>query len=198
MSRYQHYEHVGAFYHAGLGETFTTSTVTFMDVRAGTSVISRGARSDAVKQLQAMLNGLKFRDSAGKVLAVDRLFGPSTQSALRAAQSAIKGRVPATVMLDGSLDKPTLAALEALQAGQPLPGEAPASVIPKLPSRVEPQEPWWKSPFVLGGAAIAVIAAAVSLQPSALAREDKLVNDDGIDVGILAQPRSIRIRLAAL
>ena len=45
---------------------------------------------------------------------------------------------------------------------------------------------------------IAVIAAAVSLQPSALAREDKLVNDDGIDVGILAQPRSIRIRLAAL
>ena len=165
MPRHQHYEHVGAFYHPALGETFTPSTVTFMDVRAGTSIISRGARSAAVGQLQAMLNGLKFRDSAGKVLAVDSLFGPNTQAALRAAQSAIKARVPATVMLDGSLDKPTLAALEALQAGQPLPGEVPtpASAIPELPSRVEPQEPWWKSPFVLGGAAIAVIAAAVAV-----------------------------------
>lgn len=165
MPRHQHYEHVGAFYHPALGETFTPSTVTFMDVRAGTSIISRGAKSDAVGQLQSMLNKLKFRDSAGKVLVVDRMFGPNTQAALRAAQSAIKARVPSTVMLDGSLDKPTLVALEALQAGQPLPGEipAPASVTPELPSRVEPQEPWWKSPFVLGGAAIAVIAAAVAV-----------------------------------
>jgi peptidoglycan hydrolase-like protein with peptidoglycan-binding domain len=167
MPHHQHYEHVGAFYHPGLGETFTTSTVTFMDVRAGTSVISRGARSDAVKQLQAMLNGLKFRDSSGKVLAVDRLFGPSTQSALRAAQSAIKARVPATVMLDGSLDKPTLAALEALQAGQPLPGEArtpaPGSVTPEPPAGVEPQAPWWKSPWVLGGGVLAVLSAAYVL-----------------------------------
>ena len=67
MPRHQHYEHVGAFYHPALGETFTPSTVTFMDVRAGTSIISRGAKSDAVGQLQSMLNKLKFRDSAGKV-----------------------------------------------------------------------------------------------------------------------------------
>lgn len=164
MTRHQHYEHVGAFYHSALGETFTPSTVTFMDVRAGTSIISRGAKSDAVGQLQSMLNGLKFRDSRGRALVVDKMFGPNTQAALRAAQTAIKARVPSTVMLDGSLDKPTLAALEALQAGQPLPGEAPASVIPELPSSdIEPQEPWWKSPFVLGGAAIAVIAAAVAV-----------------------------------
>lgn len=160
-----HYEHVGAFYHAALGETFTPSTVTFLDVRAGTSIISRGAKSDAVGQLQAMLNGLKFRDSRGRALVVDKLFGLNTQFALKAAQSAIKARVPATVMLDGSLDKPTLDALEALQAGQPLPGEVPtpASVIPKLPSRVEPQEPWWKSPFVLGGAALAIVVVAASM-----------------------------------
>lgn len=157
-----HYDHVGAFYHPGLGETFTPSTVTFMDVRAGTSIISRGSKSDAIAQLQTMLNGLKFRDSRGRALVVDKMFGPNTQFALKAAQTAIKARVPSTVMLDGSLDKPTLAALEALQAGQPLPGElpAPASVTPELPSAgPTPQAPWWKSPFVLGGAAIAVIAA---------------------------------------
>jgi hypothetical protein len=165
MPRHQHYEHVGAFYHAGLGETFTPSTVTFLDVRAGTSIISRGAKSDAVGQLQTMLNKLKFRDSAGKVLVVDKMFGPNTQAALRAAQSSIKARVPSTVMLDGSLDKPTLAALEALQAGQPLPGEVPtpASVIPELPSRVEPQEPWWKNPWVLGGGVLAALSAAYVL-----------------------------------
>jgi peptidoglycan hydrolase-like protein with peptidoglycan-binding domain len=167
MPRHQHYEHVGAFYHPALGETFTPSTVTFMDVRAGTSIISRGARSAAVGQLQAMLNALKFRDSAGKALAVDSLFGPNTQAALRAAQSAIKARVPATVMLDGSLDKPTLAALEALQAGQPLPGEArtpaPNLVMPEPPSGVEPQAPWWKSPWVLGGGVLAVLSAVYVL-----------------------------------
>ena len=166
MPRHQHYEHVGAFYHAALGETFTPSTVTFMDVRAGTSIISRGAKSDAVAQLQSMLNALKFRDAKGKALLVDKMFGPNTQAALRAAQTAIKARVPATVMLDGSLDKPTLAALEALQAGQPLPGEVPtpASVIPELPSRgIEPQEPWWKNPWVLGGGVLAALSAAYVL-----------------------------------
>jgi len=160
-----HYDHVGAFYHPGLGETFTPSTVTFMDVRAGTSIIARGARSDAVSQLQAMLNGLKFRDASGRVLAVDKMFGPNTQAALKSAQAAIKARVPSTVMLDGALDKPTLAALDALQAGQPLPGEAapPAAVKPELPVGPAPQAPWWKSPWVLGGGALAVVALVAAM-----------------------------------
>ena len=161
-----HYDHVGAFYHAGLGETFTPSTVTFLDVRAGTSLISRGAKSDAVAQLQAMLNGLKFFDPRGKPLVVDKLFGPNTQFALKAAQSAIKARVPTTVMIDGSLDKPTLLALEALQAGQPLPGErgGPVAVTPELPSAgIPPKAPWWKSPWVLGGGAVAAVALVAAL-----------------------------------
>jgi hypothetical protein len=160
-----HYDHVGAFYHPGLGETFTPSTVTFMDVRAGTSLISRGAKSDAVSQLQAMLNGLKFFDPRGRPLVVDKLFGPNTQFALKAAQSAIKARVPTTVMIDGSLDKPTLLALEALQAGQPLPGEngGPVAVTPELPVGPAPQAPWWKSPLVLGGGALAIVALVAAM-----------------------------------
>jgi peptidoglycan hydrolase-like protein with peptidoglycan-binding domain len=162
-----HYDHVGAFYHPGLGETFTPSTVTFMDVRAGTSIIARGAKSDAVAQLQAMLNGLKFRDASGRALVVDKMFGPNTQAALKSAQAAIKARVPSTVMIDGSLDKPTLLALDALQAGQPLPGEAvpPAAVRPELPV-ARPEEdsaPWWKSPWVLGGGALAVVALVAAM-----------------------------------
>ena len=169
MPHPQHYEHVGVFYHTALGETFTPSTVTFMDVRAGTSVISRGAKSDAVAQLQTMLNALKFRDAKGKALLVDKMFGPNTQFALRAAQSAIKARVPATVMLDGSLDKPTLAALEALQAGQPLPGESgPVTEQPPVQSPTqqtdrEEQTPWWQSPVVLGVGALALVAAFVAV-----------------------------------
>jgi peptidoglycan hydrolase-like protein with peptidoglycan-binding domain len=158
-----HYDHVGAVYHAALGETFTPSTVTLVDVRAGTSIISRGAKSDAVKQLQAMLNALKFFDSKGKPLAVDGMLGPLTQTSLKAAQAAIKARVPSTVMLEGVLDKPTLLALDALRAGQPLPGEsistsAVSPELPRTPDTIEGPRAWWKSPAVLGIGALAVVA----------------------------------------
>jgi peptidoglycan hydrolase-like protein with peptidoglycan-binding domain len=162
-----HYDHVGAFYHAALGETFTPSTVTLMDVRAGTSIISRGARSDAVKQLQAMLNALLFFDDKLKPLALDSMFGPLTQASLKDAQAAIKARVPSTVMLEGTLDKPTLLALDALRAGQPLPGESisTSAVSPKAPRALDRVEdaPWWKSPAVLGIGALAVVAMVAAV-----------------------------------
>jgi len=158
-----HYDHVGAFYHPGLGETFVPSTVTFMDVRAGTSTLTRPAKGDAVGQLQTLLNALGFRDAQGKALIVDKLFGPNTQFALRAAQTAIRAKVPSTVMLDGALDKATLAALEAMRAGQPLPGEAapaaPATPAPAAPEPVKsPEVLWWKSPIVIGGGVLAAAA----------------------------------------
>lgn len=158
-----HYDHIGAVYHPALGEVFVPSTATFSDVRAGTAVIARPAKGDNVAQLQAMLNALKFRDFQGKPLAVDKLFGERTQSAVRAAQTAIRAKVPATVMLDGTLDKPTLLALDALKAGQPLPGEvAPAPVtVPPLSPKLPQQQPWWKNPIFIGGALLSVVAVAV-------------------------------------
>lgn len=161
MPSHQHYDHIGAFYHPGLGETFTTSTVTFMDVRAGTSVISRGAKSDAVAQLQALLNALKFRDSKGRALIVDKLFGPNTEFSLRAAQNAIKIKNP-LVTPTGALDKPTLAALEAMQVGEPV--TPPPAPIPLVPAPIAPPPtPWWKSPWVLGGGAVALVGAVFVL-----------------------------------
>jgi hypothetical protein len=165
-SSHSHYDHVGAFYHPGLGETFIPTTATFADVRAGTAIIQRPAKGDAVAQIQTLLNALGFRDSRGRALIIDKLFGPNTQFALRAAQAAIRAKVPTTTMIDGALDKATLAALEAMQAGQPLPGEA-APVAPTTPPAVlrTPETPWWKSPLVLGGgvvAALAIVALAMS------------------------------------
>lgn len=157
MPSHQHYDHIGAFYHPGLGETFTPSTATFMDVRAGTSVISRGAKSDAVAQLQALLNALKFRDSKGRALIVDKLFGPNTEFALRAAQNAIKVKNP-SITPTGALDKPTLLALEAMQAGEPV--APPPAPMPSVPAPVIAPTPWWKSPWVLGGTAVALVGAA--------------------------------------
>ena len=162
--RCSHYDHVGAFYHPGLGEAFIPSTVTFADVLAGTSTIARGAKSDAVAQLQALLNALGFRDTKGKALIVDKMFGPNTQFALKAAQASIRTKVPTTVMADGALDKPTLAALQAMQAGQPLPGEAvapPVVTAPPAPASTPVDKPWWQSPLVLGGGALAAVAIAV-------------------------------------
>lgn len=156
----RHYDHVGASFH--LGAVFTPSTVTFMDVRAGTSTIARNTKSDAVAQLQAMLNALKFRDQEGKALVVDKLFGGRTEAALKSAQEAIRARAPATVMMAGVLDKPTLLALEAMQTGQMLPDEGkPAGGGSSGGAGSESESAWWQSPWVLGAGALAVVGAVV-------------------------------------
>lgn len=155
-----HYDHVGAFYHSGLGQTFVTSTVTLMDVRAGTSTIARGARSDAVAQLQTLLNALKFRDQEGKALVVDKLFGARTENALKSAQAAIRAQTPTAQMMDGVLDQTTLAALELMQAGKPVTPEVlPRPQPPSEGGADASSESWWMSPWVLGGAAVALVAA---------------------------------------
>lgn len=160
MPRHSHYDHVGAFHH--LGETFVPSTVTFMDVRAGTSVIARPAKSDAVSDLQKMLNALKFRDARGRALVVDKLFGANTEAALKAAQAAIRAKLPSATMIDGTLDKTTLAALEALQAGQVLTEvNVPAIQMPEGGGLRAGSGSWWKNPWVLGAGTLAIVGAVV-------------------------------------
>lgn len=166
----QHYDHIGASFY--LGAVYTPSTVTLMDVRAGTATLARGVKGSAVSQLQTMLKVLNFRDQEGKVLVIDSIFGPRTENALKSAQAAIRARVPATIMLAGALDKPTLLALDALQAGQMLPGEVPAKAdIPVGPGGAgkpsgeaeggtqEDEAAWWQSPWVIGAGTLALVAA---------------------------------------
>lgn len=50
------------------------------------SVLHKGDKSATVKTLQRILKQLGYKDSAGKVLAVDGSFGPATEYALRSFQ----------------------------------------------------------------------------------------------------------------
>ena len=48
--------------------------------------LERGSRGTQVKTLQRLLKQLGYKDSAGKVLAIDGSFGPATDYALRKFQ----------------------------------------------------------------------------------------------------------------
>lgn len=55
-------------------------------VELSLDVLSRGSRGTQVKTLQRLLKQLGYKDSAGKVLAIDGSFGPATEYAVRKFQ----------------------------------------------------------------------------------------------------------------
>lgn len=68
----------------------TKTTGALGDVSISLPILCRGSRGDAVKALQALLNGYGFTDASEKVLVTDGSFGPATLYALKAYQTANK------------------------------------------------------------------------------------------------------------
>lgn len=85
-------------------------------VRAGTSVLKRGHKGDAVRALQNLLRG-----SVDNALVVDGDFGPSTENVVKSVQTANK------LSADGVVGKQTMQVLDAI-AADVLPGRATAAL----------------------------------------------------------------------
>jgi hypothetical protein len=75
---------------------YTASTVAPISTTTGTKgnvtvtlpILCKGSKGDAVKALQALLNGYGFTDATEKALALDGSFGAATLYALKAYQTA--------------------------------------------------------------------------------------------------------------
>jgi hypothetical protein len=80
---------------------FRSTSTTLADVRSGKSRLERGQSGAGVRELQTLLT------QKGHSLVVDGLFGPVTETTIKAFQTGAK--LPAT----GRCDQPTLQALEA-------------------------------------------------------------------------------------
>ena len=89
----------------GGGGSFIPTSTTLADVRNG-KTLSRPQSGAGVRDAQALLNAKSIRGSDGKALLVDSLFGPMTESAVKAAQTR------AGLPTSGVLDRDTLLAIE--------------------------------------------------------------------------------------
>lgn len=87
------------------GGSFTPTSTTLADVRTG-KTLARPQSGAGVREAQALLNSKGIRGADGKVLDVDSLFGPQTESAVKAAQTR------ASLPTSGVLDRDTLLAIE--------------------------------------------------------------------------------------
>ena len=78
----------GASYVSGNGDTAAKpeTKTEVQTVKVTLDQLERGSRGAQVKTLQRLLKQLGYKDSAGKVLAIDGSFGPATEYAIKAFQ----------------------------------------------------------------------------------------------------------------
>jgi peptidoglycan hydrolase-like protein with peptidoglycan-binding domain len=104
----------------GANGTARSYSPTLDDVAAGRSALRRGMSGEAVRQLQQLLK------DAGQALAVDGIFGPQTDAAVRAYQRQH------VLAVDGLVGPKTLGSLH---------GETPAPQNPFATDRMEEPRP---------------------------------------------------------
>jgi peptidoglycan hydrolase-like protein with peptidoglycan-binding domain len=92
-----------------------TSTDPLAPVRAGSLLLKRGSKGDAVRALQTLIRQGQTLDGAASesLIVVDGDFGPKTESFVRILQKALG------VVVDGIVGKQTIAALEAALGSAP-------------------------------------------------------------------------------
>lgn len=93
-----------------LGATVTDSLA---PVRAGSLLLKKGSKGDAVRALQTLIRQGQVVDGARDLLVVDGDFGPKTESFVRILQQALG------VAVDGVVGKQTITALEAALGSTP-------------------------------------------------------------------------------
>lgn len=120
---------------------FRPTNVSLADVRSGAQ-LARGESGPGVTELQKLLNAKDIRDDRDRRLAVDSLYGPRTEGSVKNAQK--RAALPQT----GTLDRPTLAAIEA-----DFRMVAAPTVTPQYPVASDSRLAWY-----VGGAAALIVA----------------------------------------